>query len=253
MTHYTCIVEPTRAEDIKSPSPVIANNGEWITPTESKPNILSLFESHGVLGSGTFGDVTLAKHKSGYCLALKRVAQDHRYINRELETLKLLKHPCMTRLAFYYYTDYGSEEETCKKSFDSDNSDVNTKGNPRFKRRGSKVHKTKDHRYLNLLLEYMPETVYRYVRRFVKTGLLPPKMDQKIIMWQFLRGVAYMHHLKFAHRDIKPQNLLIDADQFRVKICDFGSAKRIDGTEHSVSYICSRFYRAPELMLGYSQ
>jgi serine/threonine protein kinase len=54
------------------------------------------------------------------------------------------------------------------------------------------------------------------------------------------------------HRDIKPQNLLIDPTCHVLKVCDFGSAKKYDETEvnKSVSYICSRYYRAPELMFG---
>ncbi len=35
-----------------------------------------------------------------------------------------------------------------------------------------------------------------------------------------------------------------------MKLCDFGSAKRIIKGEKNVSYICSRYYRAPELIFG---
>ena len=54
------------------------------------------------------------------------------------------------------------------------------------------------------------------------------------------------------HRDIKPTNLLVDPTCHILKVCDFGSAKQIDGdsSKQSVSYICSRYYRAPELMFG---
>ena len=51
-------------------------------------------------------------------------------------------------------------------------------------------------------------------------------------------------------RDIKPQNILIDEGTARLKICDFGSAKIIKDGEPNIAYICSRFYRAPELILG---
>ena len=53
------------------------------------------------------------------------------------------------------------------------------------------------------------------------------------------------------HRDIKPQNLLIDPTCHILKVCDFGSAKKIsEESKQSVSYITSRYYRAPELMFG---
>ncbi|UYV79927.1 GSK3B, partial [Cordylochernes scorpioides] len=50
--------------------------------------------------------------------------------------------------------------------------------------------------------------------------------------------------------DIKPQNLLIDPEKGILKLCDFGSAKRLVKGEPNVSYICSRYYRAPELIFG---
>ena len=52
------------------------------------------------------------------------------------------------------------------------------------------------------------------------------------------------------HRDIKPQNLLLDPKTHVVKLIDFGSAKVLVPGEPNVSYICSRYYRAPELIFG---
>ena len=49
---------------------------------------------------------------------------------------------------------------------------------------------------------------------------------------------------------MKPQNTLWNPDNYLLKICDFGSAKKINSNEESISYIGSRFYRAPELVLG---
>ena len=51
-------------------------------------------------------------------------------------------------------------------------------------------------------------------------------------------------------RDIKPQNLLVDPASSVLKLCDFGSAKQLIKGEPNVAYICSRFYRAPELLLN---
>lgn len=52
------------------------------------------------------------------------------------------------------------------------------------------------------------------------------------------------------HRDIKPQNLLVNINTHALKLCDFGSAKTLVRGEPNISYICSRYYRAPELIFG---
>lgn len=64
------------------------------------------------------------------------------------------------------------------------------------------------------------------------------------------RGLAYLLGINICHRDIKPQNILVDNTTMILKICDFGSAKKLSPNEVSVSYICSRYYRAPELIFG---
>jgi len=50
--------------------------------------------------------------------------------------------------------------------------------------------------------------------------------------------------------DIKPQNLLVNTESHALKLCDFGSAKQLVKGEPNISYICSRYYRAPELIFG---
>ena len=62
--------------------------------------------------------------------------------------------------------------------------------------------------------------------------------------------MAYIHALGICHRDIKPKNLLLNPDSQELKVCDFGSAKRLLKGDVNVSYICSRYYRAHELIFG---
>jgi glycogen synthase kinase 3 beta len=104
--------------------------------------------------------------------------------------------------------------------------------------------------YLNLILEYVPENLYRCSRSFTKVKQNMPILEVKLYMYQVLRSLAYIHSMGICHRDIKPQNLLLDPARGILKLCDFGSAKILVKGEPNVSYICSRYYRAPELIFG---
>ncbi len=108
----------------------------------------------------------------------------------------------------------------------------------------------KDEVYLNLVLEFVPETVYRASRFFNKMKTTMPILEIKIYIYQLFRSLAYIHSQGICHRDIKPQNLLLDPSTGVLKLCDFGSAKILVENEPNVSYICSRYYRAPELIFG---
>ncbi|XP_075438143.1 LOW QUALITY PROTEIN: glycogen synthase kinase-3 beta-like, partial [Ascaphus truei] len=108
----------------------------------------------------------------------------------------------------------------------------------------------KDEVYLNLVLDFVPETVYRVARHFAKAKSTLPSIYVKVYMYQLFRSLAYIHSQGVCHRDIKPQNLLVDPDTAVLKLCDFGSAKQLVRGEPNVSYICSRYYRAPELIFG---
>lgn len=67
------------------------------------------------------------------------------------------------------------------------------------------------------------------------------------------RSLAYLLGVGICHRDIKPQNILVCPNTHALKICDFGSAKKLIKGEANVAYICSRYYRAPELIFGATQ
>ncbi|KAK8484570.1 hypothetical protein V6N12_073351 [Hibiscus sabdariffa] len=71
----------------------------------------------------------------------------------------------------------------------------------------------------------------------------------KYFIFQLLRGLKYLHSANILHRDLKPGNLLVNAN-CDLKICDFGLARTSRGNEQFMTeYVVTRWYRAPELLL----
>ncbi|XP_058091949.1 mitogen-activated protein kinase homolog NTF3 [Magnolia sinica] len=68
-------------------------------------------------------------------------------------------------------------------------------------------------------------------------------------LFQLLRGLKYLHSANILHRDLKPGNLLVNAN-CELKICDFGLARtsNVKG-QFMTEYVVTRWYRAPELLL----
>lgn len=75
---------------------------------------------------------------------------------------------------------------------------------------------------MNLVLEYIPETLYRTSRNYAKMRQPVPMLYVKLYTYQLMRALAFIHSLGICHRDIKPQNLLIDPNTGVLKLCDFG-------------------------------
>lgn len=76
--------------------------------------------------------------------------------------------------------------------------------------------------YLNIVMDYYTDNLYQLVKKKEVSPLLT-----KIYTYQLLRGLNYLSMLSIAHRDIKPQNILIDKYKHIVVISDFGSAKQL--------------------------
>nr|XP_027085244.1 cell division control protein 2 homolog A-like isoform X3 [Coffea arabica] len=78
----------------------------------------------------------------------------------------------------------------------------------------------------------------------------------KMFLYQILRGIAYCHSHRVLHRDLKPQNLLIDRRTNALKLADFGLARafgipvRTFTHEFYSSQVVTLWYRAPEILLG---
>lgn len=191
--------------------------GEPTTSTSSeKASTKAIsYAAERVIGNGSFGVVYQATViETGETVAIKKVLQDRRFKNRELQIMGALDHPCVVQLKHCFYS------------------------------KGDKA----DDVYLNLVMEFIPETIHRTLRNHTKAKKLVPVTYTKVYLFQIARSLAYIHRQGVCHRDIKPQNLLLDTGSHVAKLCDFGSAKMLVKGEANVAYICSRYYRAPELV-----
>ncbi|ONK55563.1 uncharacterized protein A4U43_UnF1610 [Asparagus officinalis] len=182
-----------------------------------KPKQPITYIAEHVIGTGSFGVVFQAKcRETGEIVAIKKVLQDKRYKNRELQIMHMLDHPNIVALKHCFFSTTNREEI-----------------------------------YLNLVLEFVPDTVNRIARQCNKMNICMPLIHVKLYIYQICRALAYIHNcVGICHRDIKPQNLLVNSHTHQLKLCDFGSAKVLVKGEPNVSYICSRYYRAPELIFG---
>lgn len=92
-----------------------------------------------------------------------------------------------------------------------------------------------------LVLEYLPGGDLQALVRN-----RPLKLDGALFyLEQVCAGLAHAHKHGVIHRDIKPQNLLLTADQHTVKIADFGVAK-IEAAEGAITRVGTDVYAAPE-------
>lgn len=188
------------------------SGGSSVPPKESIS-----YSAARVIGNGSFGVVFQATvRETGETVAIKKVLQDKRYKNRELQIMRMIEHTNVCQLKHCFYSSGDKQDEV----------------------------------YLNLVLEFVPETVYRISKHYSKVKTPIPTIYIKLYVYQLLRSLAYIHSLGICHRDIKPQNLLLDPSTQVLKLCDFGSAKVLVREEPNISYICSRYYRAPELIFG---
>uniref|UniRef100_A0A8B9KYW9 Glycogen synthase kinase 3 beta, genome duplicate a n=1 Tax=Astyanax mexicanus TaxID=7994 RepID=A0A8B9KYW9_ASTMX len=115
-----------------------------------------------VIGNGSFGVVYQAKLcDSGEMVAIKKVLQDKRFKNRELQIMRKLDHCNIVRLRYFFYSSGDKKDEV----------------------------------YLNLVLDYVPETVYRVARHYSRAKQTLPMVYVKLYMYQLFRSLAYIHSI----------------------------------------------------------
>ncbi|KAK4059563.1 hypothetical protein Trihar35433_10839 [Trichoderma harzianum] len=102
---------------------------------------------------------------------------------------------------------------------------------------------------LMLVFEYMDGDLKRYMDTHGERGALKPTTI-KSFMYQLLKGIDFCHQNRVLHRDLKPQNLLINSKGC-LKLGDFGLARAFGIPVNTFSNeVVTLWYRAPDVLLG---
>lgn len=102
-------------------------------------------------------------------------------------------------------------------------------------------------RKLTLVFEFLDQDLKKLLD--MCDGGLDPATT-KSFLYQLLRGVAYCHQHRVLHRDLKPQNLLINREG-ALKLADFGLARAFGIPVRSYTHeVVTLWYRAPDVLMG---
>ncbi|XP_075711005.1 cyclin-dependent kinase 7 isoform X1 [Rhinoderma darwinii] len=100
---------------------------------------------------------------------------------------------------------------------------------------------------ISLVFDFMETDLEAIIR---DTSLVLTPAHIKSYMLMTLQGLEYLHHLWILHRDLKPNNLLLDENGV-LKLADFGLAKSFGSPNRVYTHqVVTRWYRSPELLFG---
>ncbi|KAI5957983.1 hypothetical protein KGF57_002791 [Candida theae] len=173
------------------------------------------------IGNGSFGNVILAKDhkfKRNNVVAIKIINNNFNSSIQSVNEIKMLKHM------------KGNQHENVLEFYEHFN----------FRS------------HICIVTEVLSLNLYSVLEITQFRGFSPDLVKQ--FAKQILNGLAYLHSLKIIHCDVKPENVMIklpphtQGKSIVVKLIDFGSSCFDD--KMSFTYIQSRYYRAPEIILG---
>lgn len=181
-----------------------------------------------ILGSGTYGLVVLAydseKKKD---VAIKKIkntfTQDLLYQKRILREIKVMRHIQQVNQGNGHPNIINILDLIPPKSFD-------------------------EFQDIYIVMDCMPFDLKKFMGS--KNNHYTEE-NTRYFIYNILCGIYGIHSANILHRDLTPSNILLDED-VNIKICDFGLARGLEENHKmSTPYVVARWYRSPELLLGY--
>lgn len=112
------------------------------------------------------------------------------------------------------------------------------------------VHSNSNKIYL--VFEFLDMDLKKYMESIPEGQGMNKNMVKKFMV-QLVKGIYYCHSHRVLHRDLKPQNLLIDKEG-SLKVADFGLARAFGVPLRAYTHeVVTLWYRAPEILLGGKQ
>jgi len=176
---------------------------------------MNKFEVDTVIGEGAYGVVLKCRNReTSSVVAIKKF--------KESEDDEKVRKTMMREVRLLRLLSHGENVVTLHEAF----------------RRKGRLYLVFEYAERNMLelLEHAPHGV--------------PDWQVRLYTFQLLKAIAWCHHHGVMHRDIKPENLLLNTDH-SLRLCDFGFACNYPTAGEALTdYVATRWYRAPELLLG---
>ncbi|GAA98527.1 hypothetical protein E5Q_05214 [Mixia osmundae IAM 14324] len=189
--------------------------GDYIV--KSHDHVCFRYEIVGTLGKGSFGQVLQCRdHKTGQTVALKIIRNKKRFHHQALVEIKVLEN---------------------LRKWDPDDECYVLKMTQHFEFRG----------HLCIVNELLGMNLYELIKANSFVGFSTNLIRR--FATQILEALVLLRHHRVVHCDLKPENILLrHPTKSGVKVIDFGSS--CFENEKIYTYIQSRFYRSPEVILG---
>jgi len=190
------------------------------------------FEDH--LGEGGFGQVFMGKQKmTGVYFAIKRIpavsVKDIQRYEREIKVFERLSSSYVVRLYEIFRDDLYLYLVM----------DLCTGGD-----------------LMNYLMNYWTDPAHpernTVVTMYPQMHHVLPEKEVGVIIWAMLAGIAYLHHHRFLHRDVKLENYMLTKKEVnpQLQLCDFGLSIRVEKGNQITGTVGTLLYMSPEVLIG---